>query len=60
MVGAQLGETNKIYAIIGFSVLECKDLQRANRADWKGLARYFKEEKQLLPDLNMRAIYCNK
>ena len=50
---------NKLYAIIGFCVLEWEELQRANRVDWKRLARYFKEEKQLLPFLNMIAIYCN-
>ena len=47
---------NKLYAFIGFPVLEREGLQHANRADWKGLARYFKEEKQLLPVLNMIAI----
>ena len=51
---------NKLCEMIGFSILECEELQRANSVDWKGLARYFKEEKQLLPVLNMIAIYCNK
>ena len=51
---------NKLYASIGFPVLELEGFQRANRADWKGLARYFKEQKQLLQIHNMLAIYCNK
>ena len=51
---------NKPYAFISFPVLEHEGLQRANRADWKGLARYFKGQKQLLQTDNMLAIYCNK
>ena len=56
---------NKLYASIGFPVLEREGLQReglqrTNRADWKGLARYFKEQKQPLQIHNMLVIYCNK
>ena len=51
---------NKLYASIGFPFLEREGLQRANRADWKGLARYFKEQKQVLQIHNMLVIYCNK
>ena len=35
---------NKIYASIGFPALEREGLQCSNRGDWKGLARYFKEQ----------------
>ena len=51
---------NKLYASIGFPVLEREGLQRASRADWKGLARYFKEQNQLLQIHNMLVIYYNK
>ena len=51
---------NKLYAFIGFPVLEREGLQHLNRADWEGLARYFKEKKELLPVLNTIVSYCNK
>ena len=47
---------NKLYASIGFPVLECKGLQLANKADWKGLGKYFKQQKQLLKIHNMLVI----